>query len=258
MMEFRTILFEKKNRVAKITLNRPRVLNALSSELKQELLAAIREVRKDNSIRALIITGAGDRAFSSGQDLSETKDLRPELARKWVEEFGTLYDEIKGLDIPYIAAINGFAVGAGCQLALLADIRICADTGKLGMTEINVGLACILGGTLFWELMGPSKTAEMVMTGDMIDANEAWRVGLVNKVVPAADLERVAGELAEKLAGLPRVANMMNKRWFRELTKERMKKAIDFAVMAHTEGFKSGEPQECMKAFLEKRKPRLD
>lgn len=257
-MEYKTILFEKKDRVAKITLNRPRVLNALSGELKQELLSAIKAIKKDASIKALVITGSGDRAFSSGQDLSETKDLKPELAKKWVEDFGILYDEIKGLDIPYIAAINGVAVGAGCQLALLADMRICADTGRLGMTEINVGLACILGGTLFWELMGPSKTIEMIMTGEIVDAKEAWRVGLVNKVVPAADLQRVTEELATKLAELPRVANTMNKRWFRELTRERMKKAIDFAVMAHTEGFKSGEPQECMKAFFEKRKPKLD
>ena len=151
---YENILFERKDRVAVITLNRPRVLNALSRALKAELSDALRRVRADETIRALVITGAGDRAFSAGQDLNEAKDLDGPGAEEWVREYERLYEDFRVLDIPIVAAVQGWCMGAGCQLALLADIRISADTAQYGMPEIRDGIPAIFGLGLLWNLVG--------------------------------------------------------------------------------------------------------
>src|SRR5436190_23537575 len=142
---YQHILFEQKGRIAVVTLNRPRVLNALSVALKTELSDALGRIRADDGIRALVVTGAGDRAFSAGQDLTEAKDLDGPGAEEGVREDERLYDAFRALDIPIIAAVNGWCMGAGCQLALLADLRISSETARFGMPEVRDGIPAIFG-----------------------------------------------------------------------------------------------------------------
>lgn len=250
---YQSILFEQKGNLALITLNRPRVLNALSLALKEEVIDACRKVKADPGTRALIMTGAGDRAFSAGQDLSESKEIKTEAeAEAWVRGYEQLYGAIRDLDIPVIAAVNGYAMGAGCQLALCADIRISAETAKYGMPEINAGLPCIIGTYMFWEFLGPAWAIDLILTGDHLDAQKALMAGLTTRVVPAdrlmAEAEALAGRLAEKAP----TAIRENKIWFRKLSADGLRGAIDHCVGAQQVAYTRGEARAKQEAFVAK------
>jgi enoyl-CoA hydratase len=248
------ILFERKDRVAVITLNRPRVLNALSRALKAELSDALRRVRADETARALVITGAGDRAFSAGQDLNEAKDLDGPGAEEWVREYERLYEDFRVLDIPIVAAVSGWCMGAGCQLALLADIRISSDTARYGMPEIRDGIPAIFGLGLLWNLVGMSRSVYLVLSGDTLDARQALEAGLTVKVVPPARLREEAEGLATRLAGFAPLAMKANKEWARRLTAEHFRATARFCVEAQHLSFAAGDARRGMEAFLEKRR----
>jgi enoyl-CoA hydratase len=248
------ILFERKDHIAIITLNRPRVLNALSRALKAELSDALRRVRADETIRALVITGAGDRAFSAGQDLNEAKDLDGPGAEEWVREYERLYEDFRVLDIPIVAAVSGWCMGAGCQLALLADIRISSDTAQYGMPEIRDGIPAIFGLGLLWNLVGMSRSVYLVLSGDTLDARQALEAGLTVKVVPPARLREEAEALATRLAGFAPLAMKANKEWARRLTAEHFKATARFCVEAQHLSFAAGDARRGMEAFLEKRR----
>jgi enoyl-CoA hydratase len=251
---YQNILFERKDRVAVITLNRPRVLNALSRALKAELSDALRRVRADETIRALVITGAGDRAFSAGQDLNEAKDLDGPGAEEWVREYERLYEDFRVLDIPIVAAVSGWCMGAGCQLALLADIRISSDTAQYGMPEIRDGIPAIFGLGLLWNLVGMSRSIYLVLSGDTLDARQALEAGLTVKVVPPARLREEAETLATQLAGFAPLAMKANKEWARRLTAEHFRATARFCVEAQHLSFAAGDARRGMEAFLEKRR----
>jgi enoyl-CoA hydratase len=251
---YQNILFEQKDRVAVITLNRPRVLNALSRALKAELSDALRRVRADETIRALVITGAGDRAFSAGQDLNEAKDLDGPGAEEWVREYERLYEDFRVLDIPIVAAVSGWCMGAGCQLALLADIRISSDTAQYGMPEIRDGIPAIFGLGLLWNLVGMSRSIYLVLSGDTLDARQALEAGLTVKVVPPARLREEAETLATQLAGFAPLAMKANKEWARRLTAEHFRATARFCVEAQHLSFAAGDARRGMEAFLEKRR----
>jgi enoyl-CoA hydratase/carnithine racemase len=251
---YENIVFERKDRVAVVTLNRPRVLNALSRALKAELSDALRRVRADETVRAVVITGAGDRAFSAGQDLNEAKDLDGPGAEEWVREYERLYEDFRVLDVPIIAAVNGWCMGAGCQLALLADIRISSDTAQYGMPEIRDGIPAIFGLGLLWNLVGMSRSVYLVLSGDTLDARQALEAGLTVKVVPPARLREEAEALAARLAGFAPLAVKANKEWARRLSAEHFRATARFCVEAQHLSFAAGDARRGMEAFLEKRR----
>src|SRR5699024_1536823 len=177
--------------------------------------------------------------------------LDESAAEDWVEEFDSLYRVIRKVSKPIISAINGFSVGSGLQLALLADIRISNESAKFGMTEVNVGLPCVIGATMFWEVMGKSKTIDLILTGRLLDAKEAKEYSLVTRIVKDEDLRTKAFNLAKDLANKPPTAIAVNKRRFNQLSEVEFNNCMNYAVDAHTIGYASGEPQEMMKQFFE-------
>ena len=250
---YSNIVFEKKDSIAVITLNRPRVLNALSRALKGELSDALQRTAADSGVRAIVLIGAG-KAFSAGQDLNEAKDLDGPGAEEWVREYERLYDQVRAVPVPIVAAVNGWAMGAGCQLALLADIRISSTTAKYGMPEIRDGIPAIFGLGLLWHLVGMSRSLYLVLSGDTLNAREALQAGLTAKVVPPARLRREALALAGKLAGFAPLALKLDKEWARRLTEEHFRATSRFCVEAQHAAFAAGDAKRHMEEFLGKRR----
>lgn len=257
-MIYANILVEVKNGVATVVINRPKVLNALNKQTKQEITSALHEIRKDSLVRVVILKGAGTRTFSSGQDISETERFTESAVQKWIREFRDLYNAVRSLDVPVIAAIRGYATGAGWQLALLADIRVAGEDAKFGMTEVNIGIPCITGMGILMNYLAPSQVLPFILTGKIVDVREAERLGLVDVVVAPNEFEKTIDDIARDLASKPSIAIRLNKERFRQLTAEPLKDAYKYATNAHMSAFATGEPQKCMTAFLEKRPPRLE
>lgn len=247
---YRNIVWEQKGNVIVVTLDRPRVLNALSRALKEELADALRRVKGDPDLRALVLTGAGDRAFSAGQDLTEAKDMSGPEAEEWVREYERLYDLVRMLDVPVIAAVNGWAMGAGCQLALVADIRISSEHARYGMPEIRDGIPAVFGLELLWNAIGMSRALHLVLTGDSLDARQALDAGLTVKVVPHADLLAEAEALARQLAGYAPLALRQNKQYARRRTEADFRACSRFCETAHSASFAAGDARRGMEAFL--------
>ena len=199
-----------------------------------------------------MLTGAGDRAFSAGQDLTEAKDMNGPEAEEWVREFERLYDQIRMLDVPVIAAVNGWAMGAGCQLALLADIRISSENARYGMPEIRDGIPAVFGLELLWDTVGMSRALYLVLTGDSLDARQALEAGLTIKVVPRADLLRDATTLARTVAGYAPIAMKQNKMYARRRTEADFRACARFCESAHHASFAAGDARRGMEAFLAK------
>lgn len=251
---FENILCNLEDGIYTITINRENTYNSLSTKTKIEIAHAFQNADLDKNAKVIIITGAGNKSFCSGQDLSESQELNKEEAENWINEFDNLYRVIRKVKKPIIAAVNGFATGSGLQLALLADIRISSDTAKYGMTEVNVGLPCVIGSTMFWEVMGKSRAIDLILTGRLLEATEAERYGLITRIVPAAELTNASKNLAKELAEKPPTAVAINKRRFNQLSEHEFNTCMNYAVEAHTIGYSSGEPQAKMIEFFEKRK----
>ncbi|OFV84025.1 MAG: enoyl-CoA hydratase, partial [Acidobacteria bacterium RBG_16_64_8] len=186
------LIVEKHGAVRVITLNRPHVLNALNREMRRELTEAFVKANHDDEVGSIVLTGSGERAFAAGQDLNEAKEFTPERAHTWIDEFFALYSALRNLDKSVVAAVNGYAVGAGLQIALLTDLRIASERAQLGMPEIHDGIPCITGTWTLWDIIGRSRTEDLVLTGRLLGAQEALQWGLVNRVVPSADVVPVA------------------------------------------------------------------
>jgi len=257
-MEYKNTLYEKDEEIATITINRPKALNALNAETAQELMARLEDAKNDGDIRVIVITGAGDRAFSAGADLKMMKEVTPvqgvELSRLGQQ----LGDQVEALGKPVIAAINGYALGGGLELAMACDLRIASENAKLGQPEINVGLIPGWGGTQrLPRFVGRGKAKEMIYTGKRIDAKTAEGLGLVNTVVPADELRSKVKELALELAGKPPVAIKLSKALINNSTETHpdvglWQEAEAFGIVSSTEDFEEG-----VSAFLEKRKPKF-
>ena len=200
-MEYESLILDREDSLAIITLNRPRVLNALTFGLLTELKDAVEKLEDDTDIRVLIITGAGDRAFCSGSDVNELDKIGPERATAYMRLGQRAFRAIEESGTPVIAAVNGYALGGGSELAQACDLRVAAESAKFGQLEITLGSIPGWGGTQrLPRLIGPAKAKEMVFTGEMIDAQEAYRVGLVNQVCPDDELMDATKELARKIA----------------------------------------------------------
>ena len=243
--------------VATLTLNRPAVLNALNAALLTMLEEALDAFTGDPTLRAIIITGAGERAFAAGADIAELAELRGAVAGAQKARTGQRITQlIEALPVPVIAAVNGFALGGGCELAMACDLRIASENAKFGQPEVNLGIPPGYGGTQRTaRLLGPGMALFMCLTGETIDAVEAHRIGLVQRVVPIADLMPEARRIANVIAAKAPLAITATKRAIREgaalpLAEGLALEALHFGAMVSTNDFHEGT-----RAFLEKRKP---
>lgn len=256
-MTYQNILVEREDRIAIITLNRPQVLNALSQATVDELDAAIDELGADESVRAIIITGAGDKAFAAGADIKELHALSSATeAAEFIGRRHRFLFKLARLPKPVIAALNGYALGGGCELALACDIRIAAETAHLGQPEINVGMIPGTGGTQrLLRLVGPGMAKYLILTGDHISAEEALRIGLVEKVVPPEKLMDEAKALATKLAAKPPIAIALAKQAIAMGIEMRLEEGCAHEVALFGQVCATEDRVEGTSAFLEKRQP---
>lgn len=248
------ILYEIKDNIGKITINRPKVMNAWTKHTKEEILGIFHDIAGNEKVKVVIITGAGDKAFCAGQDLEESKNKSADEALEWITEFDNLYWTVRHFKKPIIAAVNGVCAGSGWQLPLLCDFRIASENARFSFTEIDVGFPCIIGSTLLYLTLGEALAKELILTGRFMDAREALQVNLLNKVVPQGELEETVYKLAKELVQKPPVAMMLNKKWFTMLSDQKYLDCISFAKEAHQIGYASGEPKRCADQFFEKRK----
>jgi len=258
MMESKNTLYEKSEGIATITINRPEVRNALNLETINEILARLEDAEKDDDVRAIVFTGAGDRAFCSGLDLNIIRGVSPVRGTENSRVGQNLCNRIEALGKPVIAAINGFALGGGLELAMACDIRIASENAQVGQTEVNVGLIPGWGGTQrLPRFVGKGIAKEMIFMGKRIDAKTAEQLGLVNAVVPFDQLKVKVKEFAMELASKPPVAVKLSKALINNSTETHpeiglWQEAEAFGLVASTEDFNEG-----VKAFLEKRKPQF-
>lgn len=246
---------EIDDRVATVTLDRPEVLNAWHRPMREELVAALTAFNADPSIRAVILTGAG-RAFCAGQDLNEARTFDHDRVGEWIEEWRTLYGTIRGLDKPLVIALNGVAAGSAFQASLLADVRVGHPAVRMGQPEINSGIPSITGFWIMREVLGLSRTIELIVSGRMIDGQECHALGLIHYLVAEDQVMPKAREIAALLAAKPPIAMRLDKQRFRDATQAGFDDAMDAAVRIHREAYGSGEPQEMMKRFLAERATR--
>lgn len=256
MSSYQNLTYEKIGKKAIITLNRPDKLNALSIDLKKELIDALDEAGNDNGTRVIVLTGAG-RAFCAGQELTETKDTDSSRADTeaytWIAGFKALYDAFRRQSKVTIAMINGAAAGSGLQITMLCDFRYMATTARVGMTEIDVGFPLVTGSGVLWEIISPARTRDLALTGRLIDSTEALEWGMVNKVFAPEELRDKTFEFADFLAEKAPGVTAINKAYYRLIEAPHFHQAFEQAVIAHTEGYKSGEPQLYQKKFFEER-----
>lgn len=255
MQTFENLLVEQDGAVTTITINRPKVLNALNTQTLDEMRRAILAVRGDDTVRVVIITGSGDKSFIAGADINELSVQTPTGGRDHAMRGQHVLDLIENLGKPVIAAINGFALGGGCELAMACTLRVAADTARLGQPEINLGIIPGYAGTQrLSRLIGKGRALELLLTGDHVMAPEAHRLGLVNRVVPAAELMTEVKKLAATLASKAPVAaryiiDAVNKGLEMPFAEAQVFEATLFGLVSTTEDMREGT-----KAFLEKRK----
>jgi enoyl-CoA hydratase/carnithine racemase len=250
MDEVRT---ERRGDIALVTLNRPESLNAVNRALRSALIAALKQANADAGVRAVVIAGAGDRAFCSGQDLSETAEYAVNDIDQWLSEQHAMYQAVRDLDKPCVAAWNGVAAGAGYQLGLCADLRVGYPQMKLGQPEIKAGLASIVGSYLMTLHLTLSQNQQLSITGELIDGQRAYELGLINYLVPRDQVLSKAVAVAQELTRLGATALRLTKRRFRELTQPGFDAALEAARRIQKETYASGEPQAAMQRFFEAR-----
>jgi len=253
---YELIEYDKKDRVATITINRPKAMNALNTSVADEMKDALRDAQADESIQVIVITGAGDRAFCAGADIQELATLAPMQARDFCLRAQSLTNQIEALTKPVIAKINGFCLGGGNEVAMSCDFRIASEKAAFGQPEITLGIIPGMGGTQrLTRLVGRTKSMELNMLGDSISAAEAYRLGLVNKVVPPEELDAAVDALVQKLCSkgllaLGQVKMAVNNGMDMDLDRALRYEAECFGAAIGTE-----DAHEGMQAFVEKRKP---
>jgi enoyl-CoA hydratase len=252
-MNFENVIVEKDGAIAVVTLNRPQALNALSYGLVKDLCLAMQELDRDKEVLVMIVTG-GEKVFAAGADIKEMADRGPFDER--IHERLDYRDQINKMTKPVIAAVSGFALGGGCELAMSCDIIIAAETARFGQPEVNLGIIPGSGGTQrLTRLLGKHRAMEMVLTGDIVNAADAERFGLVNRVVPVELLLEEAKNVAKKIAAKPALAIKEAKEAVLKAANSSLDEGLEFERKAFYLLFASEDRAEGMKAFLEKRKP---
>jgi enoyl-CoA hydratase len=249
------VLLERRDRVAVLTINRPDKLNALNRDVEVQMKAHLEALRDDDSIGALVVTGAGDKSFVAGADIAEFEGRSP-LDQRVAMEIPRVFDVMGAFPKPVIAMINGFCLGGGCELAASCDLRIAADTARFGQPEINLGILPGGGGTQrLPRLIGLGWASRLCLTGDMIDAATAERIGLVEEIVPAAELEERTMKLASTIASKSPVALRLTKEALRAAEKLGIDDGIVYERDLFAIAFSTEDKVEGVRAFLNKEKP---
>lgn len=255
MANYETITLERRGGVALLTINRPDKLNALNKKVHEEGVAALEELKSDDTVRVLVITGAGEKSFIAGADISEFEGQTPVTQRDLFHE-KTLFNSLDTFPKPVIAMVNGFCLGGGNELALACDLRICSENARFSQPEINLGIIPGGGGTQrLTRLVGEGRAMEIILTGDMINAKTAQALGLVNHVYPADELEAKTMELANKIAEKAPIALQLCKEAVKFASRSNLDEGLRREVDLFAICFSTEDKQEGVSAFLEKRKP---
>jgi len=255
-MVYETILVEQRGAVAFLRFNRPDKLNAMSSKMKDEIVAALAELDRNDAVRVLVFTGSGDKAFVAGADITEFKG-RTALDQWDLYRQPFLYDAIDRFSKPAIAMINGYCLGGGCELALACDIRTASDRAQIGQPEINIGILPGGGGSQrLPRLVGLGKAMELILTGDRIPATEALRIGLVDEVFPHDQLESKTLEIANRIAEKSPVAVRLAKHAVKASVRMGLEEGLRYEQSLFSLIFTTHDKEEGVRAFLEKRPPK--
>ena len=221
--------------------------------MRVEIVEALRGFDADPAVSAVVITGAGRRAFCAGQDLEEAHGFDAAMSEKWMREWENFYAVLRSMSKPLVVALNGTAAGSAFQVALLGDVRVAHAGVRMGQPEINAGIASVTGPWIMKSMLGLSRTIELTLTGRMMDADECSRIGLVHHLVAESEVLPTAMRIAGELASKPPVAMRLDKQRFREMTEAGFHDAIESGIRIHAESYASGEPARMMEAFFQKR-----
>lgn len=242
--------------IVRLVIERPKALNALNSAVLHELDDVLAGLERREDLRALLITGAGDKAFVAGADIAEMRDKTPEQARRFASEALGVLKRLERLPVPVVALVNGFCLGGGCELVLACDWAVASDNAVFGQPEVLLGVIPGFGGTQrLPRRVGPAMALDLITTGRKIDAREALRIGLVNRVMPQAELDAYAEELAKQLAGNGPQAVRSAKQAVHDGMDQDLDTALALETGLFALGFAGDEQREGMSAFVEKRKP---
>ena len=256
-MVFQNLIYRREEGIGILSINRPKALNALNTNLLTELNRAIDMACKDNEVDVLVITGEG-KAFIAGADISEMKSMMAEDARDFSKLGNALFRKIELMEKPVIAAVNGFALGGGCELAMGCDIRIAGEKAKFGQPEVSLGITPGFGGTQrLSRLVGIAKAKELIFTGRIIDAEVAEKIGLVNEVVPQEELMDRAMEMAKKISSASKSAIKYSKAAINRGFETDIETGLDMEMDLFALCFATFDQKEGMEAFLQKRKPKF-
>ncbi|MFA8440171.1 enoyl-CoA hydratase/isomerase family protein [Pueribacillus sp. YX66] len=253
-MSYENILVERKTNLAYVTINRPDVRNALNKQTLEEISSTVTELENDNAVKCIVFTGAGEKSFAAGADINQLKERTMHDALQ-SGSMSQVYDQIEACKKPTIAMINGFALGGGCELAMACDIRVASTNAKLGLPELNLAIIPAAGGTQrLARLVGKGKALEMILTGKIIEADEARSIGLVSEVVSSDELVAKTEEIAEKIISKGPLAVMLAKLAVHHGTETDMKTGLIIEKLSQAILFESEDKLEGTSAFLEKRK----
>jgi len=241
-----------------LTLNRPAKRNALNYGMADEIIDAFTRCNVDERCRAIVMTGAGNKAFCAGMDLSVTEQFDGAAAADWMNRLRALYTAIRSFDKPHVAAVNEIAAGAGYQLALLADVRVGHPATRMSQPEINVGMPSLIGAQLMLPMLGLSRTTELTLTGRVMDADETARLGLISRMAKVGTLMEESLTLAEELASKPPTAFRLTKKRFRDITQPDLEAAFEDAAKIQQEAFATGEPQRVIQQYFSTRRARSE
>lgn len=254
-MKFEYLLFERRGNIGILSINRPDALNALNSQVLEELDKAVDMITEDENIHILIITGEG-RAFVAGADIGEMKDMDMFEARRFADKGHKIFRKIELMEKPVIAAVNGFALGGGCELSMCCDIRIASEKAKFGQPEVGLGIIPGFAGTQrLARIVGMGRAKELIFTSEMIDAEKAYEIGLVNKIVSAEDLMKEAIDMAERIGSNGQIAVRFAKTAINKGMETDMETGMGIEKDLFGLCFATEDQREGMEAFLEKRKP---